>query len=63
MTYWIVLAVVTVVEEFGDLLLAIWFPFYYEIKTVFLLWLISPITRFAKINLQLFKNIFMNKLK
>jgi len=62
MTYWIVLAVVTVVEEFADVLLGIWFPFYYEIKTVFLLWLISPITRGSVILYrQLIHPILMNK--
>ena len=45
MTYWIVLAGVTIVEEFTDTIFGCWFPFYYEIKLIFLLWLISPLTR------------------
>ena len=46
MTYWIVLAVVSVGEEVTDIVLAPWFPFYYELKIVFLLWLISPVSRY-----------------
>jgi len=62
MTYWIVLAIVTVVEEFADVILGIWFPFYYEIKIVFLLWLISPITRGSVVLYrQLIHPILMNK--
>ena len=46
MTYWIVLAVLTIAEEVTDILLGCWFPLYYEIKLVFLFWLISPISRY-----------------
>lgn len=45
MTYWIVLAVLTIAEEVTDILLGCWFPLYFEIKLVFLFWLISPISR------------------
>lgn len=45
MTYWIVLAVLTIAEEVTDILLGCWFPLYTEIKLVFLFWLLSPITR------------------
>ena len=45
MTYWIVLAAVTLAEEVADLLLAFWLPLYYEAKLVLLLWLISPVSR------------------
>ena len=46
MTYWIVLAAITIAEEVTDILLGCWFPLYYEIKLVFLFWLISPISRY-----------------
>lgn len=45
MTYWIVLAAVTLAEEVADLLLGCWLPLYYEAKLVLLLWLISPVSR------------------
>ena len=45
MTYWIVLAAVTLAEEVADLLLGFWLPLYYEAKLVLLLWLISPVSR------------------
>ena len=45
MTYWIVFAIVTITEEMSDILLSFWLPFYYELKILFLLWLLSPVTR------------------
>ena len=47
MTYWIVFAIVTVTEEISDLLLSFWLPFYYELKIIFLFWLLSPVTRWV----------------
>ncbi|XP_053671081.1 uncharacterized protein LOC128721362 [Anopheles nili] len=44
MMYWIVLAFFTCIETFTDILLS-WFPFYYEIKVIIVLWLLSPATR------------------
>uniref|UniRef100_UPI00358FDC11 receptor expression-enhancing protein 2-like isoform X2 n=1 Tax=Myxine glutinosa TaxID=7769 RepID=UPI00358FDC11 len=44
MMYWIVFAIFTAVETFTDLLLA-WFPFYYEMKIMFVVWLLSPYTK------------------
>lgn len=44
MMYWIVFALFTSFETFSDCLLA-WLPFYYEIKIVFVLWLLSPVTK------------------
>lgn len=44
MMYWIVFAFFTCIETFTDILLS-WFPFYYEIKVVIVLWLLSPATR------------------
>jgi len=45
MTYWIVFALFTCVETFTDLFFSWWFPLYYEIKIILLLWLLSPTTR------------------
>merc|ERR1711915_433617 len=44
MTYWIVLASLTLVEFFADVILSFWFPFYYSLKVGFLVWLLSPLT-------------------
>ena len=49
MCYWIVFAIVTITEEISDLLLSFWLPFYYEIKIIFLFWLLSPVTRWILI--------------
>ncbi|GFU49704.1 receptor expression-enhancing protein 4 [Nephila pilipes] len=45
MMYWIVFALYTSIEIFTDMFLAFWFPFYYEFKILFVLWLICPATR------------------
>ncbi|XP_059084252.1 uncharacterized protein LOC131881420 isoform X2 [Tigriopus californicus] len=45
MMYWIVFAFFTTFESMADLFIAFWFPFYYELKIIFLLWLISPVSR------------------
>jgi receptor expression-enhancing protein 1/2/3/4 len=44
MMYWIVFALFTTVETLLDILMS-WFPFYYEIKILFILWVLSPATR------------------
>jgi hypothetical protein len=44
MMYWIVFALFTTLETFLDIFFS-WFPFYYEIKIVFILWVLSPATR------------------
>ncbi|XP_058054652.1 receptor expression-enhancing protein 2 isoform X2 [Anopheles bellator] len=44
MMYWIVFAFFTCIETFTDILLS-WFPFYYELKVIIVLWLLSPATR------------------
>ena len=49
MTYWIVFAIVTIAEEIFDLLLSFWLPFYYELKIIFLFWLLSPVTRGSRL--------------
>ncbi|XP_039282865.1 uncharacterized protein LOC111056540 isoform X2 [Nilaparvata lugens] len=45
MMYWIVFALFTCVETFTDVFIGFWFPFYYEIKIVLVLWLLSPATK------------------
>jgi receptor expression-enhancing protein 1/2/3/4 len=45
MMYWIAFAVFSVVEVFADTFIGCWFPFYYEGKIIFLLWMISSSTR------------------
>ena len=37
LTYWVVYGCFNIVEFFGDILLS-WFPFYFFIKTAFLVW-------------------------
>ncbi len=44
MMYWIVFALFTTCETFLDIFFS-WFPFYYEIKILFILWVLSPATR------------------
>ncbi|XP_078522496.1 receptor expression-enhancing protein 4 isoform X1 [Lissotriton helveticus] len=48
MMYWIVFALFMAVETFTDQLIA-WFPFYYEIKMAFVIWLLSPYTKGASL--------------
>jgi len=45
MTYWIVFALWTLGEEVVDLVLAFWWPLYWECKAGMLLWLLLPSTR------------------
>jgi receptor expression-enhancing protein 5/6 len=42
LTYWVVYGCFNIVEFFGDILLS-WFPFYFFIKTAFLIWCMAPI--------------------
>ncbi|KAL5289109.1 REEP2 family protein [Megaselia abdita] len=44
MMYWIVFAFFTCFETFTDIFIA-WFPFYYEVKVIIVLWLLSPATK------------------
>ncbi|XP_053319169.1 receptor expression-enhancing protein 4 [Spea bombifrons] len=48
MMYWIVFALFMTVETFTDIFVS-WFPFYYEIKMAFVIWLLSPYTRGASL--------------
>jgi len=44
MMYWIIFAIFTAIECLTDILLS-WLPFYYELKILFLIWLLSPATK------------------
>uniref|UniRef100_A0A3B5KK70 Receptor expression-enhancing protein n=1 Tax=Takifugu rubripes TaxID=31033 RepID=A0A3B5KK70_TAKRU len=44
MMYWIVFALFTTAETATDLFLS-WFPFYFELKIAFVIWLLSPYTK------------------
>ncbi|NWJ00621.1 REEP4 protein, partial [Crypturellus undulatus] len=48
MMYWIVFALFMATETFTDVFIS-WFPFYYEIKMAFVIWLLSPYTRGASL--------------
>ncbi|GMT21217.1 hypothetical protein PFISCL1PPCAC_12514 [Pristionchus fissidentatus] len=49
MMYWIVFALYQVVEAVADVFLSFWFPFYFHLKIVFVIWLLSPWTKGASI--------------
>lgn len=44
MMYWIVFALFSTAETATDMLLS-WFPFYFELKIAFVIWLLSPYTK------------------
>lgn len=46
--YWIVFAFFTCCETFTDIFFS-WFPFYYEIKVLIVIWLLSPATEGSSI--------------
>ncbi|KAL0612681.1 Receptor expression-enhancing protein 4 [Plecturocebus cupreus] len=48
MMYWIVFALFMLAEIITDIFIS-WFPFYYEIKMAFVLWLLSPYTKGASL--------------
>uniref|UniRef100_A0A8C6IKW7 Receptor expression-enhancing protein n=1 Tax=Mus spicilegus TaxID=10103 RepID=A0A8C6IKW7_MUSSI len=48
MMYWIVFAIFMAAETFTDIFIS-WFPFYYEFKMAFVLWLLSPYTKGASL--------------
>ncbi|XP_063167402.1 receptor expression-enhancing protein 4 isoform X2 [Candoia aspera] len=48
MMYWIVFALFMATETITDIFVS-WFPFYYEIKMAFVVWLLSPYTRGASL--------------
>ena len=48
MMYWIVFAFFTCAETICDIFVS-WIPFYYEMKIIFVLWLLSPATKGSSI--------------
>ncbi|TRY83916.1 hypothetical protein DNTS_014659 [Danionella cerebrum] len=44
MMYWIVFAIFSTAETITDMFLS-WFPFYFELKIAFVVWLLSPYTK------------------
>ncbi|XP_054854530.1 receptor expression-enhancing protein 4 isoform X4 [Eublepharis macularius] len=48
MMYWIVFALFMATETVADTFIS-WFPFYYEIKMAFVVWLLSPYTKGASL--------------
>jgi len=48
MMYWVVYAIFMTCETFADMLLS-WVPLYYEIKIIFIIWLLSPATKGSSI--------------
>jgi len=49
MMYWIVFALFCFAEALADVFVSFWFPFYYELKIMFVIWLLSPWTKGASI--------------
>ncbi|EFO25119.1 hypothetical protein LOAG_03363 [Loa loa] len=49
MMYWIVFAFFCFIETIADIIVSFWLPFYYELKIIFVLWLLSPWTKGASI--------------
>lgn len=47
MMYWIVFAMFLCLEALADIFVSFWFPFYYEAKILFVIWLLSPYTKGA----------------
>lgn len=45
MMYWIVFAAFICIESLTDIFLEFWFPFYYDIKLLVLLWISCPFTK------------------
>lgn len=40
--YWIAFSFFCIAETFADIFISFWFPFYYELKIIFIVWLVSP---------------------
>lgn len=61
MMYWIVFALFITAEVFADLLLAFWFPFYYELKIIFMLWLLLPASKGSSVLYRKFVHPWLSK--
>lgn len=48
MMYWVIFALFLTCETFADMVLS-WLPLYYEVKIIFIIWLLSPATRGSSI--------------
>ncbi|XP_065176132.1 receptor expression-enhancing protein 2-like [Sycon ciliatum] len=60
MMYWVVFAFFTTAETFGDIFLS-WVPLYYEIKILFLIWLLAPATKGSSILYRKFVHPYLMK--
>lgn len=58
--YWIVFAFFTSCETFTDVLLS-WLPFYYEMKVLVVLWVLSPATEGSSVLYRNFVHPMLNK--
>lgn len=61
MMYWVVFALFTTAETFTDVFIAFWFPFYFEIKIIMLIWLLSPTTNGSSILYRKFVHPYLMK--
>jgi len=48
MMYWIIFALFITLETFADIFIS-WLPLYYEVKIIFIIWLLSPATKGSSI--------------
>jgi receptor expression-enhancing protein 5/6 len=60
LVYWIMFGFFSVIESFSDFLLY-WIPFYYAFKLAFLLWMMLPQTRGARVLYNAFLRDFLKK--
>ncbi|KAJ6647356.1 Receptor expression-enhancing protein 4 [Pseudolycoriella hygida] len=60
MMYWIVFALFSCTETFTDIFLS-WFPLYYEIKVIIVIWLLSPATKGSSILYRKFVHPMLTK--
>lgn len=49
MMYWIVFATFSALEVFADIFISFWCPFYYELKILFVIYLLTPYTKGASV--------------
>lgn len=61
MMYWIIFALYLCVEALTDIFVAFWLPLYYEIKIIFVIWLLSPYTKGASLLYRKFVHPFLLK--
>lgn len=61
MMYWIVFALFITAELFADLIFGFWFPFYYELKIIFMLWLLLPASKGSSVLYRKFVHPWLSK--